>query len=224
MTSTENTTTAAAEAFDLDSWLAGAERASKTVTLFADSKTLVALTQVRERLAALPKEATAERSLGETSLRAELQAEEATLLKRAQASARRFRVTGSIEEETDTLTKTIRKEKDAERTAAADEARKEAAADATALEIPAKDRAEIVRTRVAEAMDAVVSDEFTWRILGDRVAMETSAGVWEPVGYDGIQRMRRALGDPQIIMLQQAWLLMTNEAPEAVEVPFSPAL
>lgn len=220
----ENTTPDAASNFDLDAWLSGAERASRTVTLFADAAALAQLSQVRERLADLPKP-DAERSLDDPAgaQRFLLEQDQEALLKRAEKSARRFRVTASIEEETDALIKAIRKELDTERTAAANEARAEASADATALDVPTKDRAEIVRSRAAAAMDAVVSEEFTWRILGDRVSMETSAGVWEPVGLDGIRRIRRALGDPQALMLQQAWLAVTNEAPEDISVPFSPA-
>lgn len=218
--STAETTPAVVE-MDLDAWLAGASRAARYVTLFADLDAYARYQQARARLESLPKE-TGERSLGDTSPRATFQAEADQAQADLLASAMEFRVEASIDDEVEAIRETVRTDLKDERAAVGKAKRAQATEDADILGIPAKDRPQAIRTIVGQAMDGFVELEVVHRALGDRVHVR-KGGEWVPVGREALDRIQQRLGDQQITMLAQAWREATSERVDGVTPPFSPA-
>jgi len=217
------------EGFDFDAWLSGAERPSRLVTLYARPDVYGELIAVRERLDALPpapkKEDAPERSLGDpvdpqAALRAELEQERDALTAKLHASRTEVKVEGSIEEEVKDVEKAVKRDLADVRKAAEDEARKDTTELATALELSAKETLAAVQAAVSTASDAVVGIERSFRLLAERVHIRGKNGQWEPIGRERLDKLNRVIGDPQIVMLQNAWSQATHAPVEAVTAPF----
>lgn len=225
-TTTEQTTTEQTSSVDFDAWLAGLTRQSRTVTLYGRPDLYGALEQARDRVARLEEQVKTEKAVGgdrglNDSLNDDLtQAREHRdqLTAELAASAMRFRVEASIEDEVRDAEKQARKNLTPEaRQALADQAAETAREDAAAAGHDTETTQEIVTAARTTAIVQAIADEVACIILGDRVSTQ-QGGDWVPVGADAIRKMRKTLGGPQIKLLEEAWQAATETTVE-VDAP-----
>lgn len=221
-TATEQTTTEPTSSVDFDAWLAGLTRQSRTVTLYGRPDLYGALEQARSRVTLLEDEAKTQKATGSDR---DLNASTDTGLKAARdhrdqltaelaASAMRFRVEASIEDEVRDAEKQARKNLTPEaRQALADQAAETAREDAEAAGQNEETTQEIVTAARTTAIVQAIADEVACIILGDRVSTQ-QGGDWVPVGADAIRKMRRTLGAPQFKLLEEAWQAATETTVE----------
>ena len=227
MSTNDKTTTEQTSSVDFDAWLAGLTRQSRTVTLYGRPDLYGALEQARNRVTMLEDEAKTQKAT--TGSDRDLNATTDTGLKAARerrdqltaelaASAMRFRVEASIEDEVRDAERQARKNLTPEaRQALADQAAEIAREDAAAAGHDTKTTQEIVTAARTTAIVQAIADEVACIILGDRVSTQRG-GDWVPVGADAIRKMRKTLGAPQLKMLEEAWQTATETTVE-VDAP-----
>lgn len=219
----ENTTPTPETSTDFDAWLAGVERPSRRVTLYAKHHLGARIHELDEQIAALGK-TTGERSIGEASAAAELRAERDKVEAELIGSRMVFRVEATIEDEQEDTAKAVKIECRNQIKAAADAAAEQQGADIDIVEgIDTKERAQLIRSTRAQAIDAFVAEETGARLLANRVHVQTKGGGWEPVGRERLDMMRKRLGIPQMNILAQQHEAASTDVPEDIKPPFSPA-
>lgn len=223
MSTEKQTTTEPTSSVDFDAWLAGLTRQSRTVTLYGRPDLYGELEQARSRVTMLEDEVkTAKATTGSDR---DLNATTGGDLKAARehrdqltaelaASAMRFRVEASIEDEVRDAEKQARKNLTPEaRQALADQAAETAREDAETAGQDTETTQEIVTAARTTAIVQAIADEVACIILGDRVSTQ-QGGDWVPVGADAIRRMRKTLGAPQFKLLEEAWQAATETTVE----------
>ncbi|MBM7796886.1 hypothetical protein [Pseudoglutamicibacter cumminsii] len=225
-TTTEQTTTEQVGSVDFDAWLAGLTRQSRTVTLYGRPDLYGALEQARDRVTRLEEQAkTVKATAGDRGLNDNINGDLTAARERRDqltaelaASAMRFRVEASIEDEVRDAERQARKNLTPEaRQALADQAAEIAREDAAAAGHDEETTQEIITAARTTAIVQAIADEVACIILGDRVSTQRG-GDWIPVGADAIRKMRKTLGGPQIKMLEETWQTATETTVE-VDAP-----
>lgn len=217
---TENQNTPTIE-LDFDEWLAGGERTTHHVTLFARLDLLAEIEQLEKQRVPYQAPAEGDEALGgDIDPNAELDAKIETFEAQIYASKREFRVSAITYNEEQDLLDQIRKDLAPEIEAAAAEGRREAKTTAKLMDITAPaDINNLARVGAKEKTDAVVSRELRVRKIA-MAAKTRIKGEWAPLNRDQVERMLTILGDAQMGLIADAVISSSDDVP-VVTVPKS---
>lgn len=217
---TENTNTPTSE-LDLDDWLAGGQRNTQLVVLFARNGLFADIQALERQLTPAPQVAEGDESLGgEHDPNIELRAEIDRLEQELYASKKEFRVAGRTTEESKAIEQQIREDLKAEIDAAAAKGRAEAKKTADRLGVKAVDEVnEIIRSGALEFISRLVTFEHSIRSIAASTTVKVG-DEWVPVTAEQVRKMYKTIGEAQVDLLAQAALKSANDTPK-VTVPKS---
>ncbi|RAX50859.1 hypothetical protein DQ353_00200 [Arthrobacter sp. AQ5-05] len=217
---TENQNTPTSE-LDFDAWLAGGERTTHHVTLFARLDLMAEIEQLEKQRIPYKAPDEADASLGgDTDPNTELDAKIAEFEAQIYASKREFRVSAITYNEEQEILDQIRKDLAPEIEAAAAEGRREAKITAKLMDITAPaDINQLARTGANEKTNAVISRELRVRKIA-MAAKTRISGEWASINRDQVERMLTVLGDAQMGLIADAVIASSDDVP-LVTVPKS---
>lgn len=202
------------EVLNLDDWLDGAQRTERSVTLYARADLLADVDELQAKLRQVEEVAEEDRSYGDSSEAAAIQAQIDDLYIQLDDSKMVFRVSFLDDEEVDAINEQVKKDLKDEADKAAVEARKEAREKCKRLEITAvNDINTITRQMANTAADEVLKREMNVRTIA-------AAVVSPKISVEQVRKLYKKVGDAQIALLSQAYTRAAVEAPQ-VAVPKS---
>lgn len=206
---------------DLDDWLAGGQRNTQLVNLYARGDLYADIDALERQKVDVPKTDELDASLGgEADPNADLQLQIDSLWQQLGASKKEFRVAGRTTEETQAIEAAIRKELSAEIDAAAALGRAEGKKSADRMGIKAvEDVNRIVRAGALEHIGKLVEFEVAVRTIAASTTVKVRE-TWKPITAEQVRALYAKLGEAQVELLAQAASRSANEAP-VVTVPKS---
>lgn len=202
------------ETFDLDAWLDGAKRTERSVTVYARPDLLADIDLVEKELRTLPAPGSDEdRAFGESDPAVDAQNRLDDLYIRLDASKLVLRVRSLTDEEQHEIREAAAKDLSEAMTEAAKTARAEAVKEAKIdgeQRTPA-DINELARKAARAAADAVLDREVSLRTIAEAITTPKMT-------LEQVKNMYRKLGDAQMMLVQNAYMKASLEAPQ-VQVP-----
>lgn len=216
---TENPTPTPSSELDFDDWLAGGERTTHYVSLYARMDIIADIERLEaDRVEVKDVKEDDVAMGGDENPNAELDAEIAALYAQLDQSRREFRVTALTSKENEEITEAVRKDLgDQIDTAAAygrDQAKKTAK------------RCGVTATNDINRLIATGGNEEASRVIGDEVYLRRIAaasktlqrGDWIPLTIENVRSIHAKLGQAQTDMLAEAAVRASDSVP-AVTVP-----
>lgn len=216
---TENPTPTPSSELDFDEWLAGGERTTHYVSLYARMDLIADIERLEADLVEDPKIKDSDLSLGgEADPNAELRVEIKALYARLDQSRREFRVSALTSSENEAITEEVRKD-------LSDEIDKAAAYGRDQAKKTAK-RCGVTATNDINRLISVGGNEEASRVIGDEVYLRRIAaaattlqkGSWVPLEVSHVRAIHQKLGQAQTDLLAHAAVKASDDVP-AVTVP-----
>ncbi len=207
---------------DLDNWLAGGERTTHNVNLFARYDLLAEIDTLEAQRVKVETTPEGDEALGgNKNPNASIDEQIEELEARIYASKKVFRVSALTKEEIDDIRELVLNECSEDIDKAAALGRQEAKKTAKRMEIsvPADINA-LVKIGAKEFTDKLISRETTLRRIAQATKTQNSAGDWVPLSLEQIRTLYAKLGETQISLLADAAYQAENTAPK-VTVPKS---
>lgn len=218
MSENQNTPTGSTE-LDFDDWLAGGERTTHHVTVFARYDLIADIDALEKQRVHVPEVREGDESLGgEENPNADIDDQIDALNARIYASKREFRVSALTDQETQQIREDVRKEHSTQIDAAADYGRAEGKKSAKRAGITAvNDVNGIIAKGGIEEASNLINHEVALRMIA-QATKTRHGGDWVPLSVDNVRAIYQKLGQAQIDRLADAASQASSDVP-AVTVP-----